>query len=46
MVSLPLAHALQGMIAAHLGSSIAADTAASGTNYAWWRSFRAGDRPR
>ena len=41
LVSLPLAYALQGMIAAHLGSSIAADTAASGTNYAWWREFSA-----
>jgi len=39
VVSLPLAYALQGMIAAHLGSSLAADTAASGTNLEWWREF-------
>ncbi len=41
LVSLPLAYALQGMIAAHLGSSLAADAAAAGTNYAWWREFSA-----
>ena len=41
LVSLPLAYALRGMIAAHLGSSLAADAAASGTNYDWWREFSA-----
>ena len=40
-VSLPLAYALRGMIAAHLGSSLAADSAASGTNYDWWLEFSA-----
>jgi hypothetical protein len=38
-VSLPLAYALQGMIASHLGSSLAADAALSGTNYDWWQEF-------
>jgi hypothetical protein len=41
MVSLPLAYALKGMIASHLGSSLAADTTASGVNYGWWREFLA-----
>jgi hypothetical protein len=41
MVSLPLAYALEGMIAAHLGSSLAADAAAAGTNPEWWREFQA-----
>lgn len=40
-VSLPLSYALRGMIAAHLGSSLAAETAASGTNYDWWLEFSA-----
>src|SRR5262245_29087829 len=39
IVSLPLAYALKGMIAAHLGSSLAAEAAASGTNVEWWREF-------
>ena len=41
MVSLPLAYALHGMIAAHLGASLAAEAAAAGTNPAWWREFLA-----
>jgi hypothetical protein len=41
MVTLPLAYALHGMIADHLGGSLAADAAASGTNPAWWREFLA-----
>ena len=36
-VTLPL----RGMIAAHLGASLAADLAASGTNYDWWQEFSA-----
>jgi hypothetical protein len=40
-VTLPLAYALRGMIAAHLGASMAADLAASGTNYDWWQEFSA-----
>ena len=38
-VSLPLALALRGMLAQHLGSSLAADTAASGVNYDWMQEF-------
>lgn len=41
LVSMPLAYALQGMIAEHLGSSLAAESAATGTNYEWWREFSA-----
>jgi hypothetical protein len=40
-VALPLSYALRGMIAAHLGSSLAADAAAAGTNYEWWQEFSA-----
>ena len=40
-VTLPLSYALRGMIAAHLGASLAADRAASGTNYDWWQEFSA-----
>jgi hypothetical protein len=39
LVSLPLAAALRGMLAQHLGSSLAADTAASGVNYDWMQEF-------
>lgn len=39
LVSLPLALGLRGMIEHHLGSSLAADTAASGVNYEWWQEF-------
>jgi hypothetical protein len=39
LVSLPLAYALDGMIAAHLGASRAAETAAAATNYDWWQEF-------
>lgn len=41
LVSLPLAYALETMIAAHLGSSLAAEPLASGTNYDWWQEFSA-----
>jgi hypothetical protein len=40
-VTLPLSYALRGMIAAHLGASLAADLAASGANYDWWQEFSA-----
>lgn len=40
-VALPLSYALRGMLAAHLGSSLAADAAASGTNHGWWQEFSA-----
>lgn len=39
LVSLPLALGLRGMIEQHLGTSLAADTAASGVNYDWWQEF-------
>jgi len=39
LVSLPLALGLRSMIAQHLGSSLAADTAVSGVNYDWWQEF-------
>lgn len=39
LVALPLAIALRGMLEAHLGASLAAATAASGTNYDWWQEF-------
>lgn len=38
-VSMPLALVLRGMIAQHLGSSLAADRAASGVNYDWMQEF-------
>lgn len=38
-VALPLSYALRGMIAAHLGASLAADAVASGTSYDWWLEF-------
>jgi hypothetical protein len=40
-VALPLSYALRGMIASHLGSSLAADEAVAGTNYDWWEEFSA-----
>jgi len=39
VVTLPMALAMRGMIAQHLGQSLAADTAASGVNYDWMREF-------
>jgi len=41
LVSLPLAYALETMIAAHLGASLAAESLATGTNYDWWQEFSA-----
>lgn len=41
LIALPLALALRGMIAAHLGSSLAADGAATSANYEWWQEFSA-----
>ena len=40
-VALPLSLTLRGMIAAHLGDSVVADTLASGTSYDWWQEFTA-----
>lgn len=39
VVALPLAMALAGMIEAHLGRSLAAAAAATGTHYEWWQEF-------
>lgn len=41
LVALPLSIALRGMLEAHLGESLAAETAASGVNYDWWQEFSA-----
>ena len=42
VVSLPLTVAIGGMLAQHLGASLAAEMAASGVNYDWMQEF--GDR--
>jgi hypothetical protein len=39
LVSVPLAAAMRGMLAQHLGRSLAADTAAAGVNYDWMQEF-------
>ncbi len=39
LVSVPLAAALRGLLAQHLGRSLAADTAAAGVNYDWMQEF-------
>ena len=41
LVALPLSLALRGMIEAHLGRSLAAETAAAGVNSDWWQEFSA-----
>jgi hypothetical protein len=41
LVSLPLAIALQGMLAAQLGDSATANTLLTGTDYDWWQEFLA-----
>jgi hypothetical protein len=41
LLALPLAVALRGMLAEHLGASVAAGTAASGVNFDWWNEFLA-----
>jgi hypothetical protein len=41
LLSLPLAAALQGMLAGHLGHSLAAEAAAAGVNFGWWQEFSA-----
>ena len=37
--ALPLALTLRGALQDHLGSSLAANDAASGVNYDWWQEF-------
>jgi hypothetical protein len=41
LMALPLALTLRGMLAAHLGTSLAAESAASGVNFDWWNEFLA-----
>jgi hypothetical protein len=41
LLSLPLATALRGMLADHLGNSLAADPALAGVSYDWWQEFSA-----
>lgn len=41
VLALPLSLALHGLIAEHLGASLAAQSAASGLNYDWWNEFLA-----
>lgn len=41
LVALPLSLALRGMIEAHLGDSLAAESVAGGANYQWWQEFSA-----
>jgi hypothetical protein len=41
LIAIPLSYVLGQMLAAHLGSSLAADAAAAGTNYEWWQEFAA-----
>lgn len=41
LVAFPLSYILRSQIEAHLGTSLAADAAAAGTNYDWWQEFSA-----
>jgi hypothetical protein len=41
LLAWPLAVTLRGMLAEHLGASLAAETAASGVNFDWWNEFLA-----
>ncbi len=41
LLALPLAITMRGALAAHLGESLAAETAATGINYDWWQEFTA-----
>jgi hypothetical protein len=41
LLALPLVVTLHGMLGEHLGSSLAAETAASGVNFDWWNEFLA-----
>ncbi len=42
LLALPMGLALRGLLRDHLGSSLAAETAASGVNQDWWEEFKAG----
>ncbi|MDQ3488046.1 MAG: hypothetical protein M3468_09975 [Acidobacteriota bacterium] len=39
LVALPLSLALRGMLEAHFGRSVIAQSAAAGANYEWWQEF-------
>jgi hypothetical protein len=39
LLALPLAITMRGLLQTHLGSSLAAETAAGGVNYDWWQEF-------
>jgi hypothetical protein len=39
LLALPLAITMRGLLQTHLGSSLAAETAASGVNHDWWQEF-------
>jgi hypothetical protein len=41
VLALPLGLTLRGLLSAHLGSSLAAETAATGVNQDWWEEFKA-----
>lgn len=41
LLAVPLSLALHGLIAEHLGASLAAQSAAAGMNYDWWNEFLA-----
>ena len=41
LVALPLSIAMRGMLEAHLGNSLAAESAAAGVNHDWWQEFSA-----
>jgi hypothetical protein len=41
LLAWPLALSLRGMLSEHLGSSLAAETAARGVNHDWWNEFLA-----
>ena len=41
LLALPLVVTLHGMLGDHLGSSLAAETAATGVNFDWWNEFLA-----
>ena len=39
LIALPLSLALRGMLEAHFGNSLAAQSAVAGANYEWWQEF-------
>lgn len=41
LIALPLSIALSGMLEAHLGNSLAAESVAAGANHQWWQEFSA-----